>query len=470
MRRTCPTIAILLIALVPFICAHALAATGDPPAARPVNQFVLGVYWAWERTEGIAAGAGLDKWAFVERTCKMLGESAVNSVWLVNISVPDLKRLLGMSIPAGLQLLPTLGEIAPQNCRGTMGFGPDADDFHARALAYYKSTVPRIVREIGDDRQGILAWIMCDEPRGPYLDLMEPLRPILAEADTERPAMAVSMWGTTPDIIDKTRITTFCMDLYPFFAEGNPNGPHTPVASRGYYTVNIQRMVEKAGADGRVGWVMGQCYNEIWGPWQMQEDGVSVALPGSFVNWRSPSPAEMRWQIWEPLRLGAKGTVFFILLGNAGGKPSATALEPTKMTPNIVTEKRAIGFEALLDFRGRPTPQFREMARLYIAFARHARLLRDLTPTSTHWLAAAAGDDVANFTAGTSDDVYAVTVNRDFTQARKIVLTAAMGVREVRDMLTGDTIPLTPLGWSGGNSSLTVDLPAGGGTLLKVVR
>ncbi len=459
-----------LVALLIVLLAASLAAETTTPAERPVGEFALGVYWSWEYTPGAAKAAGLEKWEFVKRTCELLQDNGVNSVWLVNIDLADLKSLLKITNRLGLKLLPNLGEIAPQNCGGTMGLDPKASDFHEKALEYYKRIVPAIVKDIGDDRCGILAWILCDEPAGPYFELMEPMRKLFAEADPGRPSMAVSQWHLTPRLIAESRIKTFCVDVYPFFADSNPNGPHTPVASRGYYSVNIQRMVEDAGRDGRVGWVMPQCYSEIAGPTEMKPNGEFIALPGAFVNWRSPTVPEMRWQIWEGLRLGAKGVVFFLLLGTGSGNPSAPPLTPSESMANILKEKKLVGYPSLLNYKGRPTPQFRETSSVYRSLAKHSDLLRRLSPVTTQWIAADTNGTIGNFTDPKTGKNYAVVVNSDFDRPKTITLTAAMGVKSVRNLLTGKGIPLTPLGWAGGNFGLGITLPAGGGALLEVER
>ena len=124
--------------------------------------------------------------------------------------------------------MPCLSEIDPNSCRGATGLDPAAKDFTVKVREHYARRIPEIVWDIGEDRAGVLAWALCDEPTGVILDLMDPMRVIFAKADPDRPTLAVSAWPQTPDLIAKTRLTTFCVDLYPFFGPNDPNGPHTP--------------------------------------------------------------------------------------------------------------------------------------------------------------------------------------------------------------------------------------------------
>ena len=451
-----------------LMCFVVAGAAEVSPAERPVQDFPLGVYWPWEYTESIAKNAGMDRWAFTKKTCKLLKAKGVDSIWLVNVGVGDLKLLLKITRPLGLKLIPCLGEIEPKNCRGTMGLDPTAKDFKAKALEYYARKVPEIVQDLGEDRAGVLAWVLCDEPTEVFVDLMDPMREIFAKADPDRPALAVSMWPQTPDLIAKTKLTTFCIDLYPFFGPNDPNGPHTPDASRDFYSNNIQRMVKDAGKDGRVGWVMPMCFADIWGPWEMKSDSFAIALPGAYIHWRTPTLAEMRWQIWEGLRLGAKGVFFYVLLGEVEGDPNDKRSDDPSLQEVLVKKATRVGYSGLLDRRGDPTPQFSEMSMLFCKLAPHKALLRRLTPSDTPWIAADGGAQSGNFLDSGTSDRYAIVVNPDFSATQVVTLTAAVDTHDLVDMLTGKSLKLKRFTGAGGNIRIEIGLKAGDGVLLKI--
>lgn len=444
-------------------CAAAMS-----PAERPVQEFPLGVYWPWERTGLIAENADMDKWAFTKKTCELLKEQGADSIWLVNIGVDDLKSLLKITRPLGLKLVPCLSEIEAKNFPSTTGQDPAAKDFKAKAVEYYARRIPEIVLDIGEDRAGVLAWVLSDEPTGVFLDLMDPIREIFAKADPDRSTLAVSMWMQTPDLIAKTRLTTFCVDLYPFFGPNDPNGSHTPDASRHFYSSNVQRMVEDAGKDGRVGWVMPQCFIEIWGPTEMTPDGIVTALPGAYIHWRTPTLAEMRWQTWEGIRLGAKGVFYFVLLSVGKDDPKVKPPEDAYLGPILVKEATQVGYDALLDRRGNPTPQGSEMFMLFRKLARHKALLGRLIPSNTQWVAAEGGARIGCFVDDSTGERYAVAVNPDFGATQAVTLTATMGTRGLMDVLTGKSLELMPLGRADGSRGTTIRLEAGDGVLLKL--
>jgi hypothetical protein len=460
LRRFCfVETAMLVLLTYPLM---AFAATGSP-ADRPVQDLPLGVYWPWERTQRIAKNAGLDPWAFTKKTCELLKQNGVDSIWLVNIDLEALKPLLKTARPLGLKLVPCLSEIDPRN----LGFDHAAKDFHAKAMEHYARRIPEIVRGVAEDRAALLAWVLADEPTGPNLRLMDPMREVFAKADPEHPVVTVSMWSETPVLIAKTRLTTFCVDVYPFFGPNDPNGPNTPAASRGFYTANVRRMVEAAGRDGRAGWVMPQCFVEIWGPRDMTPGGVFTALPGAYVHWRTPTPAEMRWQIWEGLRLGVKGMFFFVLLGQGEGHPKDKAPEDAYLRPVLVKEPTRVGYDALLDATGNPTPEGSEAFALFQKLAPHKALLRRLVPTGSPWLTADGGAQVGCYRDPGTGERYAVVVNPDFAAAHDVTLTPAQGTRGIADVLAGTRVGLTPSP-TGGGSQAKIRLQAGDGSLLKI--
>lgn len=57
--------AFVLLAVVLLSAPLAVVPAAESPNL--VGSFPLGVYWPWERTDGLAKRNGLEKWAFVER-------------------------------------------------------------------------------------------------------------------------------------------------------------------------------------------------------------------------------------------------------------------------------------------------------------------------------------------------------------------------------------------------------------------
>lgn len=444
-----------------------------PPASeRPVTGFPTGVYWGWEQNAEGARVAGLEKWAFVRKTCELLPKHGIDTFWVVNIELADLKQLLKITRPLGLKVLPGLAEIEPRNLV-RFNLTPKDPDFVPKALDFYKTFIPQMVKEVGEDREGILAWIVIDEPDEQMLKLVEPVRQLFAQADPNRPATLVSTWSVTPDVIAQTRLQTFCIDVYPFFGPKAPSGPHTTEASQNYFSSNVFKTVAAAGKDDRIAWAMPQSYAEIQGPWKRGADGVPVAAPGSFINWRMPTPGEMRWQIWESLRAGVKGVIFFpLFISYQADLPVPAAPTDPIFKPALVDKPTRVEELGLLNNQHKPTRQFLAISETFRAVAPHKELLRRLKPSQSAWLSAGKGAQVSTFTDPASNEEYAVVVNPDMAADQTVtaVVAAKPGVLNpvVIDVLKEKTVKIESMGWAGGNHRISVSLRAGEGALLKL--
>jgi len=475
MRSSIARIAVLgIFAAVLALCLSdgAYGADGQAalvPADRPVNDVPLGAYLPWEFTSGYCKYAGMDQWQYVEKIVKSAKEQNLDTLWLVNIQVPDLQKLLKITIPAGIKVLPCLGEIEPRN-HGLKLDAADPSTFQA-PLAHYAEEVPAIVKALGEDKKGILAWVLGDEPvDANVIVLMEHLRKMFREADPDRPVLTVNTWPHSAVLPAKTRIATFCVDLYPFFGNNNPNGPFTPDASRNFFTVNAQRLVEEAGHDGRSAWVMGQSFADVGGPSTADEHGAVTVLPGGMLCWRLPTLSEIRWQIWESFRCGGKGFLFFTLFYSDESQPSAPPITDANLQGAVLKRKTPIGKTTLLDFQAEPTPMLLEAAKTFARIKPLKSLILSLKPTMTEWIQGNEFLKVGNFITDDPNVNYCIIVNRDLERKKSANLVAGVTINSLSDALTGKNLKMTPLGWIGGNHSVEVELPPGDGTILKLER
>lgn len=449
------------------LCADAQNAI--VPADKPVNDVPLGVYLSWEFTSGYCKHAGLDQWQYVKKIVKSIKEQNIDTLWLVNIQLPDLQKLLKITIPAGIKVLPCLGEIEPRNHGWKLDVA-DPTTFEG-PLAHYDIEVPAIVKAIGEDKKGILAWVLGDEPTDANIVMMEHLRKLFRESDPDRPVLTVNMWPQSAELPAKTRMTTFCVDIYPFFGHNNPNGPNSPDASRNFFTVNAQRLVEEAGKDGRSSWIMGQSFAEIWGPYISDKQGAITVLPGGFLHWRPPTIPEIRWQVWESFRCGAKGFLFFQLYYIHGdSKQLAPAIADTNLLPGVLNHKVDLGLTTLLDLQAEPTPMFFEVSKTYARIKPFKKLILSLKPATTEWIQSNEFLKTGNFSTPNSNELYCIIVNRDLEKKMKAKLIVGVTIKSISDLLTGKKLKLAPMGWEGGNNIIEVELPAGDGTILKLSR
>ena len=113
------------------------------------------------------------------------------------------------------------------------------------------------------------------------------------------------------------------------------------------------------------------------GPRTYDENWHLIGLKGSYLHWRCPTLAEIRWQVWETFRTGAKGYVCYTLAPEApAAKTAALAPPKVKWTDVLAMEPTDLGPNALTNPDGSETPQLRELGALYKQLTPHTPLIR----------------------------------------------------------------------------------------------
>ncbi len=437
-------------------CAAATASTEPVPADFPPAFVPLGAYLSWERTAANAAYHGIDQWEDVARRLDALEANHVNLLWVTNMSESALPRLIEECAKRGLRLLPSMSSI---EARVDWRWADDA--------AYYDTTVPRVAQLAGD-AETLIGWVLSDEPLEEHLPRVEALRKRFREADPNRFCTAVTMWPQTPLVPGATDLPVVCVDLYPFFGPNSPNGPHTDAASKSFFRRNALKMLEAIGDKPAAGWIMFMCFSDIWGPREFNDQGHLVGLPGAYLHWRAPTNAEMRWQIWESVRVGAKGFVCYTLAPEAPN-PDTAALPPpdVEWKDVLATEPTDLGPNALTHPDGSPTPQLEEMGRVYAQLDPHTALILRWKPVEATRLGVEPPGVLQCFVDSETGAVYAVVLNDDLRRAHDVTVRTGDSVEMLIDVIRGREIPLMAE-FAGGSAVGTLALEAGAGTILRL--
>jgi len=439
-----------LLAVVWMLAAITLRATAaEPPSL--ANSFPLGVYWPWERTAGLAKRNGLEKWDFVERCLDNLKRQGFDAVWAVNLGIPDLPGLAQRMAAREMKLVPALGELHYNI------------DWRRNNWTYLEKESKRAIEAAGES-PAILAWALCDEPGRGLVGEIETFRRKFISWGANQPAVVVTMWPDSPTYAEQAGFEAVCTDIYPFFSQGNPNGPNTPTASRSWYRRQAQVTVQAAQKSGRTPWIMPQCFIEIWGPWKYDEHLDAVLLPGAILHWRQPSPGEARWQVWSAIGVGMRGFFWFVNLPPPEDQPEAKPyVGPTFPPALAVKEATPVGGPGgLLRPDGTDTLQCLAVAEAFAAVRPLLPLLKDATPAGQPcgtisppgWIGALHNPKLnRNLTAVVNDDT-------DQGQTLKISLLKPNDVRELR---TGKVLERLS------DNTVAITLGPGDGTLLEVI-
>ena len=433
-----------------------ISAFGEVPADKPPGLVPLGVYLSWERPNACARHFGIDRWDDVCRRLDAIAANHVDTLWVTNMAEEDLPRLIRECEKRGIGLVPSMA-----------GIEGKVESRWANGGRYYDAAVPRVVKLAGGSKT-VLGWVLSDEPSAESLPRMEQLRLRFREADPNRFCLVVTMWPQTPDVPDKTNLPVVCADLYPFYGPNDPNGPHTDAASQHFFRKNAARMVEAIGEKDAVPWIMCMCFSDIWGPRKYDARWHLIGLPGSYLHWRCPSLAEMRWQAWETLRSGCRG-IFIYTLAPEAPDPKTEKLPPPDVTWKNVLAKKAtdLGPNALTNPDCTPTPQLEELGKIYKRIIPHKGLIRRWKATTLLAAEATPPGRIQCFADPTTKRCYAVVVNDDLHRARAIEIRFATGVEKLVDMVHSEAIGLVDDAEQG-SSRATLALSAGEGTILEI--
>jgi len=309
--------------------------------------------------------------------------------------------------------------------------------------------------------------------------LMEYFRRAFAKADQDRPSIVVNMIGDAEAYIKKTNFPVVCIDPYMFAYDGDPNTPNPANISRSAFRTQVNAFAEMSREYGKTSWIMPQAYHEIWGPaWHDAKHNL-VAEPGAYLHWRFPREAELRWQIWESVRTGNKGVLFFVVLWQhdqtynpATGKiteKGKRAMESAKSKNWPIIKKR---FEtnspsSLTYPDGSPVPQAKAVINTYAQLQKIEPILLALQISDIPYVSGSYPAALQSFTKDDGHEIYCVVVNDDFEEARELDLSFLPNVREVVDIISGKTVDLS----SDINTQMLkgkIRLEAGDGTVLKL--
>jgi len=326
------------------------------------------MYCPWERLPGVAQKAGLEKWAYVD---KMLADAARwhnNFLWVVNIDNADAVELCRRAEKHHIRIAPSLGAFVGR--RHARGADQIADGVREAVATF--SQLP-----------AFYAYVLIDEALAPEMSHMENIRRALAQADPRHPALVVTMPGHTQAAVRQTQLPILVTDCYPFFGPNDPNGPNTVPASEAYYRYVTDKLSKLAQERGRQPWSMPGCFVEIWGPWHYDAKDEVVIEPGAYWHWRQPTPAEVRWQVWQGVATGMKGLVFFVQFPGQNARQAGDPIQAAPLSPALPQVREKIATHdgtALLYCDGRPTRQMEALAEAYGAVASLTATLARMQP------------------------------------------------------------------------------------------
>lgn len=412
----------------------------------------MGVYASWGRVGANAESAGRQLDSYFRQMLTVLRQHAVNTIWITNLPADKLPYVAEVADEIGIDLFVNVAQLEAR--------------LNGRDAAYFDLVVPPIVESVQGSRNPA-TWVLADEPATDRRGAIQHLATLLSSLDPRRNTTLVANWTTFRSFADLPPLRSACLDIYPFFAPGDPNGPNTHSGSEQYFRAHVSRARLEIGVGTRF-YVMGQAYAEIWGPQEYDRNLNLVGLPGSYVHWIQPSPAGIRWQFWESLARGAHGVFFFTATALPPIDDSFTAGPPDVGWTSALAKTRVVaGPSAILNYDLSVTPQL--MA--YKEEIERSQGLQDLILTLQPSVVPARvskGVDAAGFQS--SDGTrYVILVNNSLVATASVQLDLEPPYATVHD-LAGylATLSRSRNKWGARRELWTCLLPPGAGTVLRL--
>ncbi len=439
-----------------ILVVGAASAEGTVKAEQPPDFVPLGAYLSWERTSACAKHFGIDQWDDVNRRLDALHANHFNLLWVTNMSEAHLPRFAIECRKRHIRLLPCVDSV---EAKVEWRWAPNTN--------YYEDVLPRVVKSVADSKS-VAGWVLSDEPQEKDFPKLETLRTRLRDLDPNRFSTAVFMWPQAPLTPRQIKFPVVCVDLYPFFGPNDPNGPHTDATSKAFFRGNARSMLDAIGDSPTHGWIMGMCFSDIWGPRKYDDKGHLIALPGAYLHWRAPTLAEMRWQVWETFRSGAKGFICYTLAPEAPDPNSASAASPDVAWKDVLSKTEAdLGPNALTNPDGSATPQLEELGRTYVLLAPYAKVIRRWRQQDSPKIEADGDAQVQVFNDPGHRKTYAIILNDDLHEPRTVTLRLNETVASLTDLVHKQEVSLATESAKAG-STARINLDAGEGTILRI--
>ncbi len=318
----------------------------------------------------------------------------------------------------GIYLVAALGELAGEVGRIRKG---DHEGLIRRTI------------EAGATAPKPIAWGLGDEPRTAYMDEMAAYVGAWRKYAPGEPVATVAMCGDVA-AAGKAGFDALACDVYPFFSPGDPHayGGPSPAA----WLRNTRRLVQHSPR----GWMMGQAFQEPWGPFELDERGNIVYLPGGAPHWVMPTPDQVRWQALAAVALGAKGMFYFHYRLVLRAKPRAG---PAQLPAAAKEKSNSHRPPTLVYGDGRPTPQYEALGEAFGWLERWAPQLAPLRPAATAeaWQCqpSPAGGDVVSLLVhpATGRRCLMVVASCDRRESGPMRIRLGLHVAGLRSMTTG---------------------------------
>jgi hypothetical protein len=447
--------------LVPF--QTVVAQTVNAPA----NQFVFGVYTAWETTyipgyTDTAANRAQNLAPFLTQTFfpVLTANNSFNLVWTTD----------GPEYVSGE--VSVFAAAAQQ--AGVMVINGSDGDFYLNASQNNAAFVTSAVGILGELWTGAspkpFAFSIADEPPAANAKQLESY--VLQAQAAGLPVTTVLAPGTPATILASVKTLPWVsFDRYPFFAD--PTSGPTGSSSYSYF-LDMATDIGTAYKNGNPQvWAMGQAFQGVEGDYLVNSNGTVTVDAGSGLEWLMPTPAQVQWQAWAAVAMGAKGIIFFTYaqipqwvatVDKAPAKNASWAYKSAYNTgsyPGLVSFPGYTPGPQLLQLQNDTIPAIKAIENILLTS--HTLINSPPNPTPVSFAGTKLPGDYINFLGGPNGAIYVAIVSSPQRTTGSISLTLNKKVESLVPMGLAPALAVS-------KDRATLALPPGGGAVYQVIE
>jgi hypothetical protein len=215
---------------------------------------------------------------------------------------------------------------------------------------------------------------------------------------------------------------------------------------------------------------MGQAFQGVEGDYEINANGTVTVSAGSGLEWVMPTPAQVSWQAWAAVAMGAKGIIYFTYaqipqwvatVDNPPPKKSSWAYKTAYNTgnyPGLVSFPEYTPGPQLVQLQTETIPAIKSVENILLAS--HTLINSPPNPTPVSFSGTKLPGDYINFLGVPGGATYAVIVS---SPARTTSITLSVNKRVKSLVPMGNAPPLVAT-----KQGAMLTLPPGGGAVYQV--
>jgi hypothetical protein len=463
-RRVGFAVCVVLVLVTSF---STVTANNSDDINVPTGQFVFGVYTAWETTyipgyTDTPANRTQNLNAFLTNTFfpVLTANKSFNLVWTT-----DGPEAVSAEVA---QFAAVAQQFEVMNVNGSDG------DFYLNASqnsnAFVTSALDTLNTLWTESPSKPFAFSVGDEP--PVADAAQLASYVTQAQSVHLPVTTVLAPGTISTILKSVNsLAWVAFDRYPFFSD--PMSGPTGNSSYAFFLAMAQDIGTAYQNGNPQVWAMGQAFQGVEGSYTVNANGTVTVAAGSGLEWDMPTPAQVSWQAWAAVAMGAKGIIYFtyaqipqwVATDTTPPKHGASWAYKTAVNtgsyPGLVSFPSYTAGPQLLQLQNETIPDIKSIESILLAS--HTLINSPPNPKPVTFASSQMAGDYLNFLGGPENAVYVAIVSSPLRTKGSISLTLNKAVQSLAPMGNAP-VPVV----SGHTAKIT--LPAGGGALYQVVE